>query len=200
MSAVDAEELAAVLSELVSADRDWDQFLTEHPEIAALVPPPEDRAARTRTAPRRPTSEMTLQDGSPLRTPGSDELDVDGDPLGAPATIPVGGVHLLFQAGHGFGIETVSKDPAKPVQLTCRYCGTALTSGDSNGWLCEFGDAAGSPSRLTCGCNWCRCRRMFEQGQLRGRGRPKVQCGSADCKRQLRSEQQRARRNANKVA
>ncbi|EIC67167.1 hypothetical protein [Mycobacteroides abscessus] len=109
-------------------------------------------------------------------------------------------VHGLVQAGHGFTVWTVTRDDSDQVQTTCRFCGVVL-GGMADDWLCELGSPTGSEEWLhSCQCNWCECRRQYERGILRDKGRPRVQCGSVECKRKLRNEQQRNRRQRQKAA
>ncbi|WP_126316688.1 hypothetical protein [Mycolicibacterium aurum] len=99
----------------------------------------------------------------------------------------------LTQAGHGFAVQTVTRDPAKTVVTRCKYCDRPMDK-TATDWLCELGAQPGSPDWDTCGCNWCVCRRQYEAGTYRTKGRPRTQCGSTACKRKLRNEQQRERR------
>lgn len=141
---------------------------------------------------KRPWSQMSMVDGSPLRIPVEGELDVDGDPF---MRVPFGQelaearLEGLLQAGHGFLIEKTAA--FTPVQVQCRYCGAHMYGADSSEeWLCEFGE---SPSP-NCRCNWCLHREAWLAGEFRGRGRPRIQCGAPACKRELAKERKRRSR------
>lgn len=147
---------------------------------------------------KRPWSQMSMIDGSPLRIPVDGELDVDGDPFArVPYAVELaeGRVQGLAQAGHGFTVEETAEP--SPTQAHCRYCGGQMSSaGSADEWLCEFGEVP-SPD---CQCNWCLCRNAWLTGQFRGKGRPRVQCGAADCKRKLATERKRRSRARRPVA
>ena len=103
------------------------------------------------------------------------------------------GIHELLEAGHGFAVTTKAKDPDRPVEtLRCLYCGGSVFGDREWGCDCE------SPW-LACECNQCLIRDQVESGLFRNVGRPPKVCPSADCKRQLRNQQQRDRRAKEKV-
>ena len=138
---------------------------------------------------KRPTSDMTMADGSPLRVPQAGEIDVDGDVMGREYQRPINPVSHLVQSGHGFGIKTFSRDEAK-TRRNCVYCGVVLRNRAVDSWHCEFPDAPWA----FCECSSCLCRQLDEQGRYRERGRPRVQCGSSECKRQHDRDRKRRSR------
>lgn len=95
----------------------------------------------------------------------------------------------MTQAGHGFAVQTVTRDPAKQVQTRCRYCGQPMAQTAAE-WLCEFGWFDWSD----CSCNWCLCRQQYQAGRYRAAGRPRVQCGAPECKRRHDAERKRKSR------
>jgi hypothetical protein len=106
------------------------------------------------------------------------------------------GMHGLLQAGHGFAVQTVTRDETKQIQTACKYCGDLLTNPVDH-WLCEVTGAAADWAG--CGCNWCECRRQYERAEHRKQARPRVQCGAPECYRKLRNENQRERRAREKA-
>ncbi len=146
---------------------------------------------------RRCTADQTMRDGSPLRRPEVGERELTGHlmhPYGAPLRAdtfehrPDDLIRGMVQGGHGF---TVNKaETPTPIVVSCRYCGGPLRPPDlSVEWFCEFPEPMEG-----CQCNWCLERHLWMAGQYRGRGRPRVQCGSRECSRALAAERQRRRR------
>ena len=150
-----------------------------------------DASARRRKRRRPPTARMTMVDGSPLRTTQSQEFDVDGDlfPWFRLEDNPDAQMLGLIQAGHGFNIEETA-GPG-PVTTSCRYCGGPLYPlNAAPEWYCEFGERP----QIDCQCNWCCHRNLWLLGRYRGKGRPRIQCGSVECKRALAAERKRRSR------
>lgn len=140
---------------------------------------------------KRPWRDMTLIDGSPLRTPSPGDVDVDGDQLPSYYRDELAEAQIqgLVAAGHGFTVEQTAT--AAPVAVSCRYCGGPLfDAGSGTEWLCEFGEI----TFLACECNWCLCRGQWLAGQYRRKGRPRIQCGADPCKRALAAERKRRSR------
>lgn len=140
---------------------------------------------------RRPWADMSMSDGSPLRKPEVGELDVDGDAFSLRdfRLSPEDAMRGLVQGGHGFSIEKASEVPTLVV-VSCRYCGGRLRKLDSSTeWFCEL-----QPAEDGCECNWCLHREMWIAGELRSKGRPRVQCGAPSCKRKFDAERQRRHR------
>ncbi|MGL6235110.1 MAG: hypothetical protein ACRC20_07170 [Segniliparus sp.] len=107
----------------------------------------------------------------------------------------------LVQAGHGFKIETVTRDDGAREPRCCEICGALLTQ-PADDWLCECEPgpwSERSPERELCECGWCLHRQLVVQGRYLSQGRPRVQCGSADCKRLSRNARQRERRRREKA-
>lgn len=100
------------------------------------------------------------------------------------------GISDLVDAGHGFLVRTLTRDENKVAQTLCKYCNGPLPLPDAE-WLCELEHLHGAVPNLTCGCNWCECRRQWESRQFRTAGRPREICDSPDCKRQQKNERQR---------
>lgn len=171
----------------VDDDEDfWQEFLAQHAELAKQ---PVTRPVKTGGRSRLPWCDMSMVDGSPLRRVGPEDVDADGDPFGPVyddsierAAERVAG---LTQFGHGFKIESVSR-PAEPVR--CRFCGGRMPQ-KSTEWQCEFdSDWTG------CSCNACLVHEQQASGQYRSRGRPRTQCGAAECKRLAATERKRKSR------
>lgn len=93
----------------------------------------------------------------------------------------------LANAGHGYLVQTVTRDESITVQTTCRFCGGPLPTPQKD-WLCELVYERGAEPDPACRCNWCVLRRQWEERQYRDAGRPRTQCDSDDCKRQARNE------------
>jgi hypothetical protein len=163
--------------------------------VSALVADPDLKADSLSGEPRRnssrqrkrPTSDMTLADGSPLRIPGAGDLDVDGDPFKF-ATL-ADDLLGITQGGHGFGIETV--ESTSPINTICRYCKGPLYRDQKppEPWLCEF-----SPPMAGCRCNPCSLMTLWMCGLYRKACKPRIQCGRDECQRALRAEQKRRER------
>jgi hypothetical protein len=180
------DETADLAGEVNADEEFWQEFLAQHAE---LTKKPATRPMRTGKQRKLPWRDMSMADGSPLRTVAPDDLDVDGDPFGpdyddvtARAAERVVG---LAQFGHGFMVESVAR-PADPVR--CRFCGGPMPR-KSTEWLCEF-DAAWTD----CSCNACLVQEQDQAGLYRGRGRPRTQCGAAECRRQAATERKRKSR------
>ncbi len=167
-------------------DTSWEEFLSQHAELTTK---PVTRQTKTRGKRKQSWRDMSMVDGSPLRTVDPEDVDADGDPFGsvhddaiARAEERVAG---LTQFGHGFMVESVSR-PADPVR--CRFCGGPMPRKSAE-WLCEFdADWTG------CSCNACLVHEQDEAGRYRGRGRPRTQCGAAACERQAAAQRKRKSR------
>jgi hypothetical protein len=96
------------------------------------------------------------------------------------------GVQGLLAAGHGFGVKTLTEE-SENEPIRCIFCGGSVFG--QREWSC---DCASTWSG--CQCNQCLIRQQIESGRYRGVGRPPKVCKSTDCKRRLRSQQQRERR------
>jgi hypothetical protein len=95
----------------------------------------------------------------------------------------------LLDSGHGFTVSTVTRDDTKDVQTKCLYCGQRMPQ-RAKQWSCEFERHPWAE----CCCNWCIQRRQWENREFRDRGRPRIQCGTAACKREAAAARKRRSR------
>lgn len=218
---LDPDLAAAAISLRANNPRQWAIFIAEHPEFAALArkqDQPDDgigsakdyrpgkswknfdknRTRRRRRPSPRPTSDMTMQDGSPLRIVTLGDVDVDGDPMtGGFDRYPTkqvcedddGEIWLAYLDGvHGEFEERMPRQDRAHHRLLehCVLCGHLLPLK----WpppVCEFPEKP-MPEGRFCHCNGCL------RSPKRGNGRPRY-C-SKECERRMDNAMDRAKLRA----
>jgi hypothetical protein len=90
----------------------------------------------------------------------------------------------MLDSGHGFLVRKGKELPKTARAEVCEICGGPLpTPGNDADWLCQYGDET-RPASLTCNCPWCLSYQDYLGGKYKPRGgRPRKQCGSAECKK-----------------
>lgn len=120
----------------------------------------------------------TETDGPQLRRPPP--RDIDSDEI----------IKGLLQAGHGYQVTAADRNYHKPIQTLCRYCHNPLPLPRAGNWFCEFEEPF-----QDCECNACLIRCLWLAREFRGRGRPRIQCGSRECIKAHNAERKRRSRS-----